>query len=105
MKRWISPHYFGTAVVNGVKRFVRRMTAASDLEVVPQEDLDALHRELMEERRAAKGEPVQRRITPDRRSAEEIAADAEFEMSRKIAEFKDPQGARLLAARIPRKDR
>lgn len=78
-----SPHFFGQVLINGVLRLARRWTKTSALEIVPPEEL----------------------APPAPRTAEDEAWDAEFEMSRRIAEFKDPQGARLLAARIPRKDR
>ena len=42
MKQWISPYYFGTRVIDGVMRLVRKMTAASQEEIVPEEDLAAL---------------------------------------------------------------
>src|SRR6266581_600568 len=42
MKQWISPYYFGTRVIDGVMRLVRKMTAASQEEIVPEEDVAAL---------------------------------------------------------------
>src|SRR5437773_2563531 len=42
MKQWISPYYFGTRVIDGVMRLVRKVTAASQEEIVPDEDLVAL---------------------------------------------------------------
>lgn len=88
LKKWISPYYFGSRVIGGVKRFVRRMTAASDLELVPEEDLAALSRELEMERALSATEFEERVIDPDRRTPEEIAADEDFEMARTIAEWK-----------------
>ncbi|MGH9786007.1 MAG: hypothetical protein ACRD88_17690 [Terriglobia bacterium] len=53
-----SPHFFGTAIVDGVERFVRRWTRTSALEVIPEEELAEQHaerqRELEAEERAAR---------------------------------------------------
>jgi len=45
MPKLIDPYYFGSAIVDGVERMVRRMTKTSALEVVPDEDLTAIRRD------------------------------------------------------------